>query len=345
MGADVTNNSWGGGGFNGALENAIFQAGQAGQVFVAAAGNGGPGQVGDDNDVGPHYPSNYTLTDVISVAATDRHDNITGFSNFGAVSVDFGAPGSAIRSTTPGDTYSVFSGTSMAAPHVTGVVALLLASEPGLTPEEVRARILDGADPIAALDGITVSGGRLNAANTLATPQPGSILGTVWNDADNDGVEDAGETGLAGVTVYLDANANGGLDSGEVTVTTNGSGNYTFANVAAGTHQVGQVAPSGFTQTSPVFVGSYAWADTNTTGGPAYNWFDISSVGTLLSMGDGYLRRCPSALCFRFLRAIGNKCYDRVERLSDLRRGWWRFQQRWDTQRNRPGRDHCALLG
>lgn len=84
-----------------------------------------------------------------------------------------------------------------------------------------------------------VSGGRLNAVNTLAVPPPGSISGTVWNDADNDAVEDAGETGLAGVTVYLDANANGGLDSGKVTVTTNGSGNYTFANVAAGTHQVG----------------------------------------------------------------------------------------------------------
>ncbi len=174
----------------------------------------------------------------------------------------------------------------MATPHVAGVVALLLASEPGLTPEEVRARIMDAADPIPALDGITVSGARLNAANTLAAPQPGTISGTVWDDTNNNGSEDTGEPGLSGVTVYLDANQNGGLDGGELTAITNGSGQYTFANVAPGSYHVAQVVPAGFTQTAPLFTGDYVWSDSNSVGGPAYSWFDISSVGTALTLSD-----------------------------------------------------------
>ena len=99
MGAKISNNSWGGGGASQALYDSIAAARDADHIFLAAAGNGGSDGVGDNNDSVPHYPSNYTLTNVISVAATDNRDNRAGFSNYGAVSVDIGAPGVDIAST------------------------------------------------------------------------------------------------------------------------------------------------------------------------------------------------------------------------------------------------------
>src|SRR5690606_3541567 len=127
-------------------------------LFVAAAGNGGPDQVGDNNDNTPHYPSNYPIDNVIAVAATDHNDALAGFSNYGPTSVDLSAPGVNILSTLPNNTYGAYSGTSMATPHVAGVAALLLAQDPSLTVRELRWRILNGVDPI----GIQVAtGGRL----------------------------------------------------------------------------------------------------------------------------------------------------------------------------------------
>ena len=92
MGVRITNNSWGGGGFSQALYNAIAAADDA--LFVAAAGNSGT-----DNDLYPHYPSNYDLDNVISVASTTRNDTLSGFSCYGATTVDLAAPGSSIYST------------------------------------------------------------------------------------------------------------------------------------------------------------------------------------------------------------------------------------------------------
>jgi subtilisin family serine protease len=93
-GAHVINNSWGGGSFSQSLKNAI-DASSA--VVVCAAGNDGT-----DNDNTPHYPSNYTSSNIIAVAATDQHDNLASFSNYGATSVDVGAPGKNIYSCQPG---------------------------------------------------------------------------------------------------------------------------------------------------------------------------------------------------------------------------------------------------
>ncbi|HZN02383.1 MAG TPA: S8 family peptidase, partial [Candidatus Polarisedimenticolia bacterium] len=98
MGVDLTSNSWGGGGFSQALYDAVAAAGAANIAFVAAAGNDGT-----DNDVSPHYPSNYDLANVISVAATDHNDAKASFSNWGATTVDLGAPGVNILSTLPGN--------------------------------------------------------------------------------------------------------------------------------------------------------------------------------------------------------------------------------------------------
>ncbi len=158
----VTSHSWGGSGYSTSLYNAIQANASAGILMVAAAGNDSR-----DNDAAPEYPASYNLDNIISVAATTRSDTLAGFSNYGATSVDLGAPGSGVYSTVPGGGYGTKSGTSMATPHVTGVAALAWSFRPDATYQEIKAAILDGADPIPALAGITVTGGRLNAARTL----------------------------------------------------------------------------------------------------------------------------------------------------------------------------------
>ena len=171
-GAEVINASWGcqespsvPNCFSQALKDAI----QAyNRVFVAAAGNNGT----DNDGVFSHYPSSYNSPNIIAVAATDRNDALASFSNVGTASVDLGGPGVSILSTLPLNNYGYGSGTSMATPHVTGVAALLLALDPTLSPAEVKGLILDNADPVSSLAGITVTGGRLNAANAVGAVSP-----------------------------------------------------------------------------------------------------------------------------------------------------------------------------
>jgi uncharacterized protein YjdB len=166
MGARVSNNSWGGGPFSQALRDAIVNAENQGHLFVAAAGNDGA-----NNDFQPSYPATYNVPNIISVAATDNRDNLASFSNYGASTVHLGAPGVNIFSTTPGNSYRLLSGTSMATPHVTGVAGLLFAANPALTYQEVKAAILDNVDPVASLNGRTITKGRLNAFKALDSLQ------------------------------------------------------------------------------------------------------------------------------------------------------------------------------
>jgi subtilisin family serine protease len=158
----VINASWGSTQYSRALEDAIRAAGDQGILFVAAAGNNGT-----DNDRRAHYPSNYDLPNVISVAALDRTDSLASFSNYGVKTVHIAAPGREILSTWLGDEYREASGTSMAAPHVAGVAALILASEPNLSVAKLRERILGTVDKIDSLQGKISSGGRLCAAQAL----------------------------------------------------------------------------------------------------------------------------------------------------------------------------------
>ncbi|MBI3466962.1 MAG: S8 family serine peptidase, partial [Planctomycetes bacterium] len=172
-GATISNSSWGSTDVSQALADAIDQARLAGHIFVAGAGNGNAFGIGQDNDRTPFYPASYDLDNIVAVAATDHNDDRAVFSNFGATSVDLGAPGVNILSTTRDNTYAVFSGTSMATPHVTGVIALVRDLHPDWTYRQVIDRVLSTTDPTQALAGITVTGGRLNAAAALVPDTTG----------------------------------------------------------------------------------------------------------------------------------------------------------------------------
>jgi hypothetical protein len=144
------------------MQNAIQAAGDAGILFVAAAGNSA-----SNNDVKPQYPANYTASNVISVAASDQNDRLAYFSCYGATTVDLAAPGVSIYSTLPGNRYGAYSGTSMATPHVAAVAALAWAANPNASVADVRNAIFQGVDHLTAFSGKMVTGGRLNAYHTL----------------------------------------------------------------------------------------------------------------------------------------------------------------------------------
>lgn len=162
----VINASWGGGGYSSSLESAITAAGNAGIVFVASAGNDT-----NDNDASPSYPASYNCSNIISVAASNSTDALADFSNYGATSVDLAAPGEDILSTVPSvydsSGYAWMDGTSMAAPHVTGAVALCAAQFPSETMAQRISRILNSTDAVGALSGYCVTGGRLNVAKAI----------------------------------------------------------------------------------------------------------------------------------------------------------------------------------
>jgi subtilisin family serine protease len=154
--------SWGSTQRSRALEAVIRKAYENDILFVAAAGNSST-----DNDRIPHFPSSYNVPNVISVAALDRHDQLASFSNFGAKSVAIAAPGVDILSTWLGNAYEEKSGTSMATPVVSGVAALVLAENPQMSVDALRKKLMASTDPIVALKGKTVAGGRINAAKAL----------------------------------------------------------------------------------------------------------------------------------------------------------------------------------
>ncbi len=197
MGADLTNNSYGGGTFSQTFHDAIASAGAAESAFVAPAGGS---QV--DLDVYPTYPASYDLPNVIVVAGTDRNDLKLSSSSWGPVTVDLGAPGGEILSTGPGGAYQLMSGSSMAAGHVSGACALIRAVSPSIPVAAMKARLMDSVDPIPSMSGIVASNGRLNlfaAISGMDTAPPAGIvdlqavdpgsstMGLTWTATGDDG--------------------------------------------------------------------------------------------------------------------------------------------------------------
>ncbi len=204
----VLNNSYGGRGFSQAAQDAIGGLNQAGILFVAAAGNDAV-----NNFNIPHYPSDYALPNMISVAATTSSDSLASFSNFGTRAVNIGAPGASILSTVPasmnvcgtGSAYCSFSGTSMASPHVAGAAALVCAQYPNIAVEQLRGALLYSGDLTIATLGKTTTDRRLNVFKTLqnlatgdATPpaaagqlritgQSGRSVSLAWTAPGDDG--------------------------------------------------------------------------------------------------------------------------------------------------------------
>jgi predicted outer membrane repeat protein len=180
MGASIINASWGSYSYNQALYDAIAAAGDAGILVVAAAGNDGLNSA--------IYPAGYDLDNIISVMATDSRDRRWALSNYHIEQVDLGAPGEGILSTTPTNEtnwmnangistdYAFESGTSAAAPHVTGACVLVGLVNPALTPIQIKKIILNTVDE--TLPEQCVSGGRLNLYNACFMARKGVVINT-----------------------------------------------------------------------------------------------------------------------------------------------------------------------
>ena len=245
-GATVLNNSWGGDEYSQALADAITVADTHGALFVAAAGNSGT-----DNDSMPTYPASYALPNVVTVAATDNSDQLAYFSNVGRKSVDLGAPGLNIYSTWPGNSYQYMSGTSMAAPHVSGAAALAKAAFPSATGVGLKALLLESVDPLSSLSNYTATGGRLNVNNAVTCNGAPKL----WFDSPSSGFDAEVGTPVtftaiatrcadsSGVTVTATANGSSvpltargdGLYTGSYTPTANGSVTLSVSATAGGT--------------------------------------------------------------------------------------------------------------
>lgn len=179
MGVDLMSNSWGGGPYSQALYDAIKDAKAKGILFVAAAGNDS-----NDNDASPSYPATYQLDNVLSVAATDNRDQIAVFSNYGKSTVHVAAPGVKILSTVQGNDYGVMSGTSMATPHVSGVAALMMSTNPSYTYAQIKDALIKTSDKVRGLSKKVVARGRVNVYNAIhgIIPVDNTPAENLWKD-------------------------------------------------------------------------------------------------------------------------------------------------------------------
>lgn len=223
-GAKVINNSWGGPSYSQSLHEAYAYAYSKGVVIVTAAGNSNT-----NNDTNPMYPANLDSPNNISVASTTDSDMKSSFSNYGSGTVHVAAPGSSILSSVPGSgcfapgCFQMMSGTSMAAPFVAGLAALIVREAPQLSAYQIKGIVEGSLDTISGLNGIVSTGGRVNAYKAIVSAQ-GQVNTAPWAPAYTpdykasrstasamDGVPGAG-CGL--VKALMDSSGSGGAGTG-----------------------------------------------------------------------------------------------------------------------------------
>jgi len=250
----ATNNSWGGAAYSTSLLDAITRGAKQDIIYVVSAGNNGA-----NNDATPYYPSSYSTQAtagydaVVSVAAIGSTGALASWSNYGATSVDIAAPGSGIYSTALGGGYTTKSGTSMAAPHIAGAIALYAAAHPGATAAQIREALLTSTTATTSVLDKVATDGRLDVTHFLdivfATPAPTPeptptptpttgvlITGTAGADAISPSATVAGQslpTGYADTLVGLAGNdtLNGGVGADRLE---GGSGNDIYVLDNAG---------------------------------------------------------------------------------------------------------------
>ena len=220
-GARIINASWG---FTNslALSNAVYTLRDAGIIVVAACGNDAT-----NTDVNPTYPASYPMDNVVSVAATASDDTLASFSNYGATSVHLAAPGVSIESTfvATDSFYYTDTGTSFAAPYVSGALALLLAEHPSENYQSVINRVLTATDPLPSLAGKCVTGGRLNLRKALP---PTRLTGFATDD---NGPFQLQVSAAANLTCIVQGSSNLVSWSPLCTNTTSSAGTFDYTDV------------------------------------------------------------------------------------------------------------------
>lgn len=175
-GAHIINASWTAAKHSSALQFTINTTKNRGILFVTAAGNESA-----NIDLNAVYPASYDLDNIVVVTGLSRNDALDlSYANFGALSVDIGAPGTSIFScwNSSDSSYRHLSGTSMAVPFVSGTLALMKNRYPTETHRQLIARLLASTDPVPSLSGKTVSGGRVNVRKALGITEPDVVVPT-----------------------------------------------------------------------------------------------------------------------------------------------------------------------
>ncbi|MBL7686236.1 MAG: S8 family serine peptidase [Deltaproteobacteria bacterium] len=187
------------------LKEALQKAADKGILVVASAGNGYWGTP-IDNDLDSskaNYPSSYKLDNMISVAATNSQDQLADFSDYGQTTVHLAAPGVEIFTTALHSSYNYFTGTSAAAPLVTGSAALIWSENPSLNFSQIKRLLLETTDAVSALKDKVSSGGRLNTFQALnASPAfGGKLLENVSSSISENIIPNGGESGGGGCSL------------------------------------------------------------------------------------------------------------------------------------------------